>query len=268
MSRLYFHGGAGGTGDSPGDAGDEPAAVADPEGGSGAGEVAATDDAANAEADRQAYIAGLVQKGIEAALPGILARFQPAPAAPAAPPTASRGVVAELEREATVIAEETKRLDQAFETQGATAGNLVAQNRLAMRLSNFNARLLAHGMTIQEQERQIDGAAKGFDTAKEAAWKRFAAAPENQGVAVRFLSPTFEQEYASTNPPAPAKTPKEPIRPVDVSGGGGGGMKPDKIRTVSQATYNTELEAAEDRGDIDAVVKMGRDRRAGRLKVT
>jgi len=267
--KLWFEGGAGGSGETPGDAGAEPAAVADPEGGSGADEGASGGDAAaNAENDRQAYIAELVQKGIEKGVEAALARFQPAPGAPAAtPPTASRGVAADMEREAREIAAENTRLDQAFETQGATAQNLVAQNRLAMRLSNFNARLLAHGMNLQEQERQVDGAARGDDKAKETAWKRFAA--DNAGVPIRFLRATFEKEYAEANPaPPPKAAPKEPVRPVDVSGGGGGGVKPDKIRTVSRSTYSQELEAAEERGDVATVSKMGRDIRAGRLKIT
>jgi len=264
--RLYFDGGAGGSGDAPGDPGDEPGAVATDGSGSGTGEGAGND--ADAKADRDAYIATLVQRGIEAAIPGIIARIQPAPGAPAAPPpTASRGVVAELEAEARAISAETDRIDQAMRTQGATAQNIVAQNNLAMRLTNFNARLLAHGMQIQEQERQVDGAGKGDDKAKERAWKAFAGSPENQGVPVRFLRPTFEAEYAAANPAPPAKTPKEPIRPVDVSGGGGGAPKVEKTRTVTQATYNKELEEAEDRGDIDTVIKMGRARRAGTLNV-
>lgn len=266
MQRLWFEGGAGGSGEAPGDDGQNPSAVETPEGSSGADEGAAVTDA---DAERQRYIAEMVQKGIEAALPNIMARLQPAPAAPATnPPTASRGVVADMEREASEIAAEQARLRSAMETQGYTAANIVANSNLAMRVSNFNARLLAHGMQIQEQERQVDGIARGDDKVKEAAWKKFAS--ENPGIPVAFVRAKFEQDYAAANPQQPkrgSEALKEPARPVNVSGGGGSGISAPKTRTVTQATYNAELEAAEDRGDMATVVKMGRDRRSGALQV-
>jgi fibronectin type 3 domain-containing protein len=271
----YWHptpeGGAGEPGEASGDAGANPAAETAAEAGSGAetGQETAREEADRA---RDEFIAQKVQQGIEAALPQIISRIQSsAPAAPAAtPPTAGRGVVSALEAEAAAIQAETARLDAAFVADGYTAKNLADQNRLAMRLSNFNAQLLAHGMQMQEAERHVEKAGSSDDDAKAAAWRKFAG--ENPGVPVRFLRPTFEKEYAATHPATPAKpkpgdTAGARAAAAAVSGASEVSAREARTRTINRADYDREVQAAEDRGDFAKVSELGRSVRSGRLLV-
>lgn len=267
--RRWFEGGAGGSEAKPGDAGAEPAAAAESASGSGAGGSEPANEREQADQARDEYIAQAIQRGIAEGVAQAVSRIQAGPAAPAAaPPTAGRGVVAELEAEAAAINAETQRIEQAFVADGYTAKNLADQNKLAMRVSNFNARLLAQGMSMQETERHVDGAAQGDDKAKAAAWRKYAQ--DNMGVPVRFLRPAFEKEYAEANP-QPATKPKpvatDAARNTNVSGASEVSAREAKLRSVTRAEYDREMADAEDRGDHAKVSQLGRDVRAGRLLV-
>lgn len=271
--RLFHptpEGGAGHDDETQGDPAAEAAgAVAGDDDGSGADDGA---DTARAEAERQRdqYIAEAVQRGIEAGLTRIAERQSDEQRTRGgdSPTPQHSGRLAQLEHEAQAIAVERDRLNRAITANGLTAQNLYDQNLLSMRFAEFTAQAQIFSQEQAETRRETESAAGSDDAAKKRAWSRYAA--ENPGIPVRFLRPTFEQEYAAANPdttkPKPAVK-ASPRAAVDLSGAGEVTAQQMKQRTTSQASFDREMAAADDAGDFAKMSQLSRDRRSGRLLI-
>jgi hypothetical protein len=276
--RLFHQapeGGAGHDDETRGDPAAEAAgAVAGDDGGSGAQDGA---DAARAEAERQRddYIAQAVQRGIEAGLSRIASERQAGEQRTRdgdSPTPQSTGRRAQLEQEARSIGAERERLNRAVASEGLTAQNLYDQNQLTMRFAEFTAQAQVFSMEQAETQRQQESVAGSDDAAKKRAWSRYAA--DNPGIPVRFLRPAFEKEYADANPDTTKQKPATGSRPaaqarasVDLSGAGEVTAQQMKQRVTSQVSFDREMAAADEAGDYAKMSELSRARRSGRLIV-
>jgi hypothetical protein len=276
--RLFHptpEGGAGHDDETQGDPAAEAAgAVAGDDDGSGADDGS---DTARAEADRQRddYIAQAVQRGIEAGLSRIASERQSGEQRTRGgdSPTPQRsGRLAQLEHEAQSIGAERERLNRAIASEGLTAQNLYDQNQLTMRFAEFTAQAQVFSQEQAETQRQTESVAGSDDAAKKRAWSRYAA--DNPGIPVRFLRPAFEKEYAEANPGATKEKPSTGSRPaaaarpsVNLSGAGEVTAQQMKQRVTSQASFDREMAAAEDADDFAKMSELSRARRSGRLIV-
>lgn len=275
--RLLHHapeGGAGHDGEQQGDPAAEAAGAAVTDGGSGAQDGA---DAERAEAERQRddYIAQAVQRGIEAGLSRIVSERQDSEQRTRggdSPTPQGTGRRAQLEHEARSIGAERERLNRAIASEGLTAQNLYDQNQLTMRFAEFTAQAQVFSMEQAEAQRETESASASDDAAKKRAWSRYAA--DNPGIPVRFLRPAFESEYAASNPDTTKPKPAADSRPaaqarasVDLSGSGELTAQQMKQRTTSQASFDRDMAAAEESGDFAKMSELSRARRSGRLIV-
>lgn len=276
MGRLFHPTPEGGAGHDEGQ-GDpavtDPGAAVTGSDGSGADDGA---DTARSEADRQRddYIAEAVQRGIEAGLSRAAAerQSQEQRTRGVEPPTPqATGRLAQLQAEAQSIAAERDRLQRAIASDGLTAQNLYDQNQLTMRFAEFTAQAQVYSQEQAELKRETDTAAGSDDAEKKRAWSRYAA--EHAGVPVRFLRPAFEKEYAEAHPesakpkPVAGRPAVAPRASVDLSGAGEVTAQQMKQRTVSQASFDRDMSAAEEAGDYGRMSELSRARRSGRLIV-
>jgi hypothetical protein len=231
----------------------------------GAGDSAAA-DAAHSEArpgagsgaddgqrdPRDEYIERLEEaaRKAEEAIARLSAATEAPRATAATPPTASRGDVAEFEREAQAIANEKARLEHALRTEGATAANLIAHNELTSREARFYAQLNAKALELTETERAVDGAGS------EKGWREFARS--HPGVPLDILRDAFLKRHEQAKPP---EKPKLKTRAADsdervtvnVSGSSEVSAGEKKARTVTSEEWATRKRELISKGDFETL---------------
>lgn len=271
--RRWFEGGAGGSGEVPGDGGNTPPAVETPEGGSGAGvEPAAPEDAAAAaERARDEYIARVAAETAQRVLQDWSAR-QPAPAAPAAqPPMAGQRVVAELQAEAAAIQAEDARLRAAFTRDGVTSQNLYDQAELTRREARFAAQVNLVGLQESERRQAVSARSSSDDEARKKAWGSFAA--EHPNVDPDLLRDAFEKRWEREHP---ATTPAKPATPaaapngraaVNVSAPSEVSAREVRARTMTREQANQHRATLRSDGRDREAADFDRDIRNGKVLV-
>lgn len=229
------------------------------------GDHAGADDAeADAQAARDEWIAGLVAKGVEQAL----SRFQPASQAPAAqPPTAGRGIVAELEAERDTIAAEMRRVEENIRKDGLTAQNIYDRQTAFDRKADWLAKVQLEAARQSDAERQLDKAGN------EEEWRQYAAQypPGTDLMLLRkaFLHDKREAEAAAAaNKPKPRFTPPpagSDRRVVDVSGASEVSAAERKARTMTGAQIEARKDELRIAGKREELISFERDIRNGQV---
>ena len=238
------------------------AAAAAAEAGAGAGAADEDDARITAEREREAYIARVAGEAATRAVEAAISRLQPAPSAPAAtPPTASRGVVAELEAEGHAIEQERARLAAAFARDGYTGENIVSRSELSDRTARFVGQVNLYAVQMSEQNRAVES------RGTEAEWKKLVQ--EHPGTDITILREVFDARQAKSAKPAD-KSRQEPESAgarVNLSAPSEVTAAQAKARTMTYEQTRIHRESLREQGKDDDVAAFDRRLRAREIIV-